>query len=296
MKTNQNALNEVASTVLGKQFNDYKTSYDPSLIVPIQRGLNREDEGIQDDLFEGADAWHAYEVSFLTEKGLPSTCVGKIVIPADSEFFVESKSLKLYLYSLNMERYGQTQQEGIQIVTDIITKDLNEALKTNVDVTLHLKESSKPAFQATPIGDLIDLDSIEFEEFSKDANIIKVQDTPGSNFIRVDGVRSNCRVTHQPDFSTLFVRYNANKTLDLESLMRFAVSFRNENHFHEEVAEYIFKQLNDALNPESLMIAMLYTRRGGIDICPVRYTPGTKDEDVREFLDSTVLTNKTINQ
>ena len=44
----------------------------------------------------------------------------------------------------------------------------------------------------------------------------------------------------------------------------------NEFHFHEECCEMIYKRLWDKLNPEELLVACLYTRRGGIDINPIR--------------------------
>ena len=56
----------------------------------------------------------------------------------------------------------------------------------------------------------------------------------------------------------------------LESLLQYIVSMRKENHFHEEICECIYKRLQDKFNPRSLLVACLYTRRGGIDINPVR--------------------------
>jgi 7-cyano-7-deazaguanine reductase len=55
-----------------------------------------------------------------------------------------------------------------------------------------------------------------------------------------------------------------------ESLLSYLISFRNENHFHEEICEMIYKRLWDTFSPRKLMVSCIYTRRGGIDICPVR--------------------------
>lgn len=293
----QNNINKIAGTVLGKQINEYSTKYNPSILVPIARDLNREDFDI-DNKFEGVDVWHAYEISFLTEKGLPTTAVGKIVIPANSEYFVESKSLKLYLYSLNMERFGATREEGLQLVQELIQKDLSSALNTNVQVSLHSEITEMNVFdEGVAIEELVDVNSIVFNEFTSNLNILEVEDNnPESKYIKISGIRSNCRVTHQPDFSTLYVKYTSEKSLNLESLMKFAVSFRNENHFHEEVAEYIFQSIKNVLNPSELLVSMLYTRRGGIDICPVRYLKDTPNQDIQKFLDVNTLTQKTLNQ
>lgn len=296
MTKNQKDVVEIAGKLLGKQLNDYKTSYDPSLLVPVERELNRVDYGITDSDFVGCDAWHAYEVSFLTEKGLPTTAVGKIVIPSDTPRFIESKSMKLYFYSFNMERYGKTREEGLKIIEDIASRDLSEATGGRVIVKLFLREDNIESFQgATPIEDLIDINSIEFTKFTESPELIEVTDTAGEAFVYISNVRSNCRVTHQPDFSRMILKYKSSKkTLDLISLQKFVVSFRNENHFHEEVCEQMFKMLSEKLEAEELMIGMLYTRRGGIDICPIRANkPELLDN---ALIDVEVLTRKTINQ
>ncbi len=293
--TLQEQVVEKAGKLLGVQLNDYKTTYDPTLLVPVERYYNRVDYGITDDDFIGYDVWHAYEVSFLTNKGLPTTAVAKIIVPSDSELFIESKSMKLYLYSLNMERHGDTREEGMRIIEEIVAKDLSDATKSDVQVKLFLEEDDLPSFaKSTPIEKLIDVDAIEFTQFTEDATLIEITHEAGEAFVSIGNVRSNCRVTHQPDFSTLYVQYKGRNTLSLESLQKFVVSFRNENHFHEEVCEQIFKMLSEVLEPSELMVGMLYTRRGGIDICPIR---ATHSELLDMFLtDINKLSRKTINQ
>lgn len=295
-QSNQSKVVEIAGKLLGKQLNEYKTSYDPTLLVPVERELNRSDYYITGDDFTGVDTWHAYEVSFLTNNGLPTTAVGKIVIPSNSKYFIESKSMKLYLYSLNMERYGDTRAEGIKMIEGIVSTDLSNATESEVKVKLFLKEDEIKSFQGSqPIEELIDIDSIMFDTFTESPELIEILDGPGNCFTSISNVRSNCRITFQPDFSELYLQYKSNsKTLSLESLLKFVVSFRNENHFHEEVCEQIYKMLLDKLEPEELMVGMLYTRRGGIDICPIR---ASKPELLDKYLiDSNTLTRKTINQ
>ena len=46
---------------------------------------------------------------------------------------------------------------------------------------------------------------------------------------------------------------------------------RKENHFHEEICECIFKRLIDLMPDNKIAVCCLYTRRGGIDINPLRY-------------------------
>jgi 7-cyano-7-deazaguanine reductase len=83
-------------------------------------------------------------------------------------------------------------------------------------------------------------------------------------------LRSNCRVTNQPDWGDLFVEMTTLHEIELSSVMEYLVSFRKENHFHEEVVEMIYKRFLDAFEPSKLMVAAMYTRRGGIDINPIR--------------------------
>ena len=296
MTENQNKVVQAAGKVLGKQFNDYKTSYDPTLLVSVERELNRIDYNISNNDFVGYDIWHAYEVSFLSEKGLPTTAVGKICIPSDSKYFIESKSMKLYFYSFNMERYGQTREEGIRIIEETASRDLSAATGGEVKVKLFLKEDNIESFpEAQPIEDLININNIEFKVFQEDETLIEVTNEPGEAFVYIGNVRSNCRVTHQPDFSRMILKYKSStKKLNLESLQKFVVSFRNENHFHEEVCEQMFKMLSDKLEAEELMIGMLYTRRGGIDICPIRANKADLLEE--KLIDINILTRKTINQ
>ena len=96
-----------------------------------------------------------------------------------------------------------------------------------------------------------------------------------------DSLRSNCRVTHQPDFGDLFLYYKSAKHITEESLVKYLSSFRSEFHFHEECCEMIFKRLYDILDADDkLFVCALYTRRGGIDICPSRWTANCNISDV----------------
>ena len=83
-------------------------------------------------------------------------------------------------------------------------------------------------------------------------------------------LRSNCRVTNQPDWGDVYICIDGDKTITPESLAKYIVSHRQVSHFHEEICEMIFAHLTEAFKPEQLMVACLYTRRGGIDINPTR--------------------------
>jgi len=91
-----------------------------------------------------------------------------------------------------------------------------------------------------------------------------------ANLWRSAVLRSNCRVTNQPDWGDVYIAIKGEKTVTPESLLQYIVSMRKENHFHEEICECIYKRLYDLVNPDELFVACLYTRRGGIDINPLR--------------------------
>ena len=84
-------------------------------------------------------------------------------------------------------------------------------------------------------------------------------------------LRSNWKITHQPDWGSIYIHLKSEKQLPSHaSLLRYIVSLRDENHFHEEICEMIYKRLWDQFHPDILAVTCLYTRRGGIDICPSR--------------------------
>jgi 7-cyano-7-deazaguanine reductase len=196
-----------------------------------------------------------------------------LIYPASNEFLVESKSLKLYLNSFNMDRFGKTRTKGISMVVEIIKKDLSELLKCDVSVNYfdHNTQSTESDFNYFLIlEDSIDLDALLCTEFKENPGLLEQSSNSGIFKWGTHLLRSNCKITHQPDWGSLFIEMKGEKLPTPESLLKYIVSLRNENHFHEEICEMVFKRIIDLFKPEKLMIACLYTRRGGIDICPVR--------------------------
>lgn len=270
----------INDTILGKTASTPE-HYDAQLLFRIPRSENREQYGISDANlpFVGFDVWNCYELSFLTDNGLPVSRVMKLIYPADSRYLVESKSLKLYLNAFNMDSFGQTIAQAEKKVAEIITKDLSALLEIEVHVTLFGVEGSVqqafPLLQKQHLSDLVPVElqeSIQFERFTESPELLRSieTDTSHSYAFCSDLLRSNCRVTNQPDWGDLFVEMTTKHEIELGSVMEYLVSFRKENHFHEEVVEMIYKRFSDIFNPEKLMIAAMYTRRGGIDINPIR--------------------------
>jgi 7-cyano-7-deazaguanine reductase len=259
----------------------YSDTYDPSLLVEIPRYLNREAYGIDDNNlpFVGGDVWNAYEVSAITTKGLPVVGMLKIWYPADSKLHVESKSIKLYLNSFNMTQMGDTAQECIRLLEERVSKDLSELLQTNVEVAMFTSDFTPTySFKGyADLGALVDLNKIEFTSYHSDASQLQAEEVSDDFDIGVIKVqsnllRSNCRVTNQPDWGDVFIHIKTPVGVvpDLESLAKYIVSHRQVSHFHEEICEMIYMHLKEAYKPEELMVACLYTRRGGLDINPIR--------------------------
>ncbi len=298
---NQNEVIKIAGKHLGKVGGEgYKDTYDPSLLVPIPRHFNRESYGIKEgDLpFCGGDVWNAYEVSALTEKGLPVSGMMKIYYDADSPLHVESKSIKLYLNSFNMTKFGQTAKECQEFVQETVAKDLSEALQTKVDVKFFTNDYGFEIDFGTEyvdIAQMVNLDEIYFDTFKSDSNQLKsIDHATGTLKIKSNLLRSNCRVTNQPDWGDVYIHIEGSNMPDFESLAKYIVSHRQVSHFHEEICEMVFVHLQEAFNPEKLMVACLYTRRGGLDINPIRATH--QDMIPGMFVDVNNRNKKTLRQ
>ena len=268
---------EIASKHLGKVGGDgYSDQYNPELLVKVPRYLNREGYGLTSDSFVGVDTWNAYEVSAITTKGQPVAGMLKIVCPADSEFHVESKSIKLYLNSFNMTKIGDNAADCIKGIEARVKRDLDELLETNTTVTFYADESEGEALSFegySDLGELTDLDEIDFTAFQSDASQLEEQPIYGDSKeikLKSNLLRSNCRVTNQPDWGDVFIRIVGPKLPTADSVAKYIVSHRTVSHFHEEICEMVYKHLSEAYEPEQLMVACLYTRRGGIDINPIR--------------------------
>lgn len=266
----------VEATHLGKQ-SQYPRHYDKSVLVAVPRSENREQyELFPDSLpFAGVDVWHAYEFGFLTRKGLPVVGVLKMVYPCFSPYLVESKSLKLYLNSFNMERFGESRQEGIRLVTEIIRTDLTDLLGCEVAVVCFESDVQPASHDFTGYRILERSHTsgqIDCQVYTENQDLLQPGSESGTLNWGTYLLRSNCKITHQPDWGAVFISMKGKILPNQESFLRYIVSLRDENHFHEEICEMVFKRLFERFDPEELTVACLYTRRGGIDICPVRTT------------------------
>lgn len=289
-----NKTDEIASIHLGKKVSGSE-KYDPNLIVAIPRIENRRQYNIENNNlpFKGFDIWHAYEFSSMTKNGIPVTRLMKMKYNCDSEFLVESKSLKLYLNSFNMTRFGNSIRECLEICKNTIEKDLSEKLKTDVKINFIENNAERENIfnNFENIMNFADESSLKIDKFKEAPEELKTEKSNEikTHYLLFDSLRSNCRVTHQPDFGDLFIYYKSKTHILEDSIVKYLTSFRSEYHFHEECCEMIYKRLIDLLDEnDKLFICALYTRRGGIDISPVRsncdtITDALKLIDLKKF-------------
>lgn len=305
-----NKIEEIASVHLGKAgdgsiVKPYVTpdNVDSKLLVAIPRRLNREQYQIDEfNLpFVGTDAWNCYEFSTLLKNGFPVSGWVKLTYSATSEYIVESKSLKLYLNSYNMARLIDNIHD-IDLVTNRISVDITKIVGEYVDVGIMFDHEfhGQPPITGTfhALEEICTINTMLFTDYNESKDILQVvaSSTAPQNF-RSYSLRSNCRVTNQPDWGDVYIHILGAKTVTPESLLRYIVSMRKENHFHEEICEAIYKRLYDLLNPVELFVGCLYTRRGGIDINPMRATDyKLLDRYAKNICDPYIFCQKTMRQ
>lgn len=260
-------INSFEDSPLGKN-QGYSSEYNPKLLYPIPRAQARIELGITKTLpFHGVDVWTAYELSWLNMNGKPVVAIATIEMPCDSEFIIESKSLKLYLNSFNQTKF-ETQQHIIQV----ITKDLSAIAAANVTVTLQEASVWPTVNNDVTQYQCIDGLDIKIDQYQPNAHLLNTNTSNATTEQLVSHLlKSNCPVTGQPDWASLYINYYGPK-IDHIGLLSYLISFRKHQGFHEACVEQIFTDIMRECKPEQLTIAARYLRRGGLDINPLRST------------------------
>ncbi|WP_067707525.1 NADPH-dependent 7-cyano-7-deazaguanine reductase QueF [Erwinia sp. ErVv1] len=263
------------SLTLGKP-TEYHDKYDPGLLQGVPRSLNREPLALYPDNlpFHGADIWTLYELSWLNARGLPQVALGEVVLNANSTHLIESKSFKLYLNSFNQTRFADWGE-----VRATLERDLSACAGGEVSAALFRLHE----VEGQPIGSFsgycIDEQDIEIDNyaFSTDYLLNATQPEIVEEQLVSHLLKSNCLITNQPDWGSVQISYRGPR-IQREALLRYLVSFRQHNEFHEQCVERIFNDIHRFCQPESLSVYARYTRRGGLDINPWRsngvYKPG----------------------
>lgn len=269
----------LAASPLGKT-NVYTDQYDASLLFAICRDGNRVNIGIDVKSlpFKGVDIWNGFDFTWLDAHGQPHFGVLKILVPCDSPNLIESKSLKLYLFS-----FANTKFENISKIIHLMQQDLSQAAGKPVTVSLEDQLTSFANTNASMHGVL--LDTLEVLCSDKDINS-KLLNSDKTNIVTEqlcsDLLKSNCLVTGKPDWGSVRISYTGPK-IDQASLLQYIVSYRNHQGFHEQCIEHIYFDILKLCNPSKLIVEGRYTRRGGLDINPIRANLDLTYENLRLF-------------
>lgn len=252
----------------------YADQYDPSLLFPLHRQPKRDEIGIQDKLpFFGADLWTAFELSWLNQRGKPQVALAHFTIPCETPNIIESKSFKLYLNSFNNTRF-----DSLEAVQERLREDINEALWRGAPARLSsasVRVMAPEHFETQRVQELegLSLDRLDVEctDYSPRPDLLKADhdNPPVTETLVSHLLKSNCLVTGQPDWGSVQISYTG-AAIDQEGLLRYIVSFRNHNEFHEQCVERIFMDIMRQCRPLKLSVYARYTRRGGLDINPLR--------------------------
>ncbi len=257
--------NELAGLTLGKTVS-YQETYAPNLLQPVSRKMGRDAINLTEPLpFVGTDIWNGYEFSWLNSKGKPHVALLQCRVPVTSPNLIESKSFKLYLNSFNQSHF-----ESESTVLDALKKDLSACAGSEVEVSLEKVTSLQSVHQITDFtGTCIDDLDIEITQYQPSPALLHTTDNTVEETLVSHLLKSNCLITSQPDWASVMIRY-VGPQIDQASLLRYLISFRQHNEFHEQCVERIFKDITQYCQPEKLTVYARYTRRGGLDINPFR--------------------------
>jgi len=266
-----NNASELDKLTLGKT-TKYISQYDSSLLQAVPRSLNRVAINLDDNNlpFNGEDIWYGYELSWLNNKGKPVVAVAEFHFPCTTPNIVESKSFKLYLNSFNQSKFSD-----FNAVKEVLTKDLSYTCGGNARINLFNVTDCPPFNIKLLDAHCIDEQDITVDQYQLDPLLLKTDDI-ATEYVENERLvshllKSNCLITNQPDWASIYITYSGEK-ISHEALLKYFISFRQHNEFHEQCVERIFSDINRLCNPIQLTVFARYTRRGGLDINPYRTT------------------------
>jgi len=243
----------------------YPNKYEPGVLFPIARSESRGSFVSGKLPFDGEDIWNAWELTWLSQAGLPVVATAEIRIPAASPNLVESKSLKLYLNSFAMSCFDNASE-----VKRRITEDLGKIIGTKITVQIQLLAETEGSHVSRLPGLCLDSLAVACTHWEVDAALLQSDlDTEVEENLHCHLLRSLCPVTGQPDIGSIAIHYRGPR-IDPASLLRYIVSFREHSDFHEACIERMFVDILERCQSEKLSIHAHYQRRGGIDINPFR--------------------------
>ena len=123
------------TSALGKKINPRKKGL--SLLDPIKRQ--------KDNIKYGIDIWNVYDFMYLNHNKIPQLVVLEIVIPYESDLIIESKSLKLYLWTFR----------EVGHFCEALASDIAQKLFDTLDpkwVKVTNKQSKRGGIETTSVG------------------------------------------------------------------------------------------------------------------------------------------------
>src|SRR3990167_716161 len=261
---------------LGQQ-NEYVSHYQPNLLFPISRQAQRQQLGIIENAlpFHGEDVWNAYELSWLNATGKPVVGTAEFTFPCTSPHLIESKSFKLYLNSFN-----NTPFDSCDAVQTILTRDLSAAVGAIVRVQLNPLAACELQRQSAFSGVCLDELDVACDTYVVTPDYLQVEKERVSEVLYSDLLKSNCPVTGQPDWASVQIHYTGKK-IQQAGLLKYIVSYRDFQEFHEQCVEKMYCDIQQQCQPEKLFVLARYTRRGGLDMNPYRANYLVKPDNIR---------------
>jgi 7-cyano-7-deazaguanine reductase len=249
----------------------YQQPYSRNILYAIPRADKRTELNIAEPInFMGIDIWNAYEFSWLNNKGKPQVAIVQFIFDANTPYIIESKSFKLYLNTFN-----QTQFENENIIQTQLQQDLTQACGGRVQVYITLAHNFDSQFKqgfkksAGLCLDRLDIDVNCYDKPCTDFLNVNNTQAPVQEVLYSNLLKSNCLVTGQPDWASIEIGYSG-AAIQQEGLLKYLISFRNHQEFHEQCVERIFSDIMQYCKPIKLYVYAQYTRRGGLDINPFR--------------------------
>ena len=257
----------------------YNFNYKPSNLFAISRDISRKNKS-NDILFLGYDVWNCYEFSYLNSKGKPINKVLKIVYSSKSKNIVESKSLKLYLFGFSMTKFDNEEK-----LLNLIKNDLNKTLDTPHLELFLISGNEINSFNEVNKENLLDEIDVEIEDYCVNKGLLQYEEN--SEPVEIERysnlLKTNCPVTGQPDWATIYIKYYSKRVIKDSSLLKYIISYRNHSDYHESCCEKIYSDIYSLINPETLIVKCFFTRRGGIEINPIRYNKEAIDSKNYNF-------------
>jgi len=256
---------------------EYVTTYTPSLLASISRSQQRIALGITDPLpFVGMDVWNAYEFTWLNNMGKPQVALAQFQVPVKSANVIESKSLKMYLGSFSDTRFGYRAE-----VISTLEGDLTLCAGAPVSVTLISPDQVQQSGLSPFAGQSLDLVDVEVDEYYWNPGFLSVEtDTIVRESLFTHLFKSICPISGQPDFASIFIQYKG-RNISQEGLLKYLISYRQHAEYVEQIIERIFVDLLNRCEPDRLSVHGRFTRRGGIDINPIRSIDADQVAEIR---------------